>query len=162
MAEKDLRRMNRAELIEIIYVMQQNEKALRQENDDLRQQRDEKLIRMREAGSIAEAALRLNHIFEDAQNASRQYLDSLEALATSEDEQTRQIIGEAKEQARKTLEDANEQARSLLSDARSEAEKVKQEAPKLLADARAQAERTRQEAQEEADSLVADAQAQAE
>ncbi|MCD7960056.1 MAG: hypothetical protein LUF89_11470 [Ruminococcus sp.] len=66
MAEKELRRMNRTELIEIIYALQQNKKTLREENEKLRRQLKEKLLRMENAGSIAEAALSLHHIFEDA------------------------------------------------------------------------------------------------
>ena len=36
MAQKELRRMNRVELIEIIYALEQNEEELKQENQELR------------------------------------------------------------------------------------------------------------------------------
>ncbi|MCD8090051.1 MAG: DNA repair protein [Clostridiales bacterium] len=78
--EKELRRMNRTELIEIIYVLQQNEKTLRQENEELKEKLKEKTIRIAEAGSIAEAALSLNRIFEDAQAAAEQYLHSVKEM----------------------------------------------------------------------------------
>ncbi|MCD8346691.1 MAG: hypothetical protein LUD16_01830, partial [Lachnospiraceae bacterium] len=77
MADKELRKMNRTELIEIIYALQQNEHSLRAENKELRRQLDDKLLRMKNAGSIAEAALSLNQVFEDADAAARQYVDSL-------------------------------------------------------------------------------------
>ncbi|MCD8378749.1 MAG: hypothetical protein LUC95_00155, partial [Lachnospiraceae bacterium] len=70
MAEKELRKMNRTELIEIIYALQQNEKSLRRENEDLHEQLEDKTIRLEKSGSIAEAALGLNHIFEDAEKAA--------------------------------------------------------------------------------------------
>ncbi|MCD8126758.1 MAG: DNA repair protein [Clostridiales bacterium] len=79
MAEKELRKMSRTELIEIIYALQQNERSLREENEDLRRRLEDKTIRIENAGSIAEAALSLNRIFEDAQAAAQQYLDSLRA-----------------------------------------------------------------------------------
>ncbi|MCD8077152.1 MAG: DNA repair protein [Lachnospiraceae bacterium] len=79
MAEKELRKMNRTELIEIIYALQQNERILRRQNEELRSQLDDKILRMEKAGSIAEAALSLNHIFEDAEAAAQQYLESLRA-----------------------------------------------------------------------------------
>lgn len=80
MAEKELRKMSRTELIEIIYALQQNEKTLREENKELCRQLEDKTIRIENAGSIAEAALSLNRIFEDAQAAAQQYLDSVRML----------------------------------------------------------------------------------
>ncbi|MCD7777998.1 MAG: DNA repair protein [Clostridiales bacterium] len=78
--EKELRKMNRTELIEIIYALQQNEKNLRTENEKLKEELNEKIIRLEQAGSIAEAALSLNRIFEDAQAAAEQYLYSVKEL----------------------------------------------------------------------------------
>ncbi len=72
-----MRRMSRTELIEIIYALQQNERTLREEKDVLQKQLEEKVLRLEKAGSIAEAALSVNHIFEDAENAAQQYIDSL-------------------------------------------------------------------------------------
>lgn len=83
MADKELRGMNRTELIEIIYALQQEERTLRAENEQLHRQLEDRTLRMEKAGSIAEAALSLNHIFEDAEAATRQYLDSLKALNES-------------------------------------------------------------------------------
>ncbi|MCD7763292.1 MAG: hypothetical protein LUI14_08875 [Lachnospiraceae bacterium] len=77
MAEKELRRMNRTELIEIIYALQQNGKMLQQEKEELQRQLKDRTIRIENAGSIAEAALSLNRIFEDAEAAAQQYLDSI-------------------------------------------------------------------------------------
>ncbi len=82
--EKELRKMNRTELIEIIYVLQQNEKTLRRENEELKEMLKEKTIRIAEAGSIAEAALSLNRIFEDAQAAAEQYLHSVREMCEGE------------------------------------------------------------------------------
>ncbi|MCD8117374.1 MAG: hypothetical protein LUE21_09730 [Oscillospiraceae bacterium] len=95
MADKELRKMNRTELIEIIYALQQNERTLRTENEKLRRQLDDKLLRMESAGSIAEAAMSLNHVFEDAEAAARQYLDSLRYV----DENVDKILSEARQQA---------------------------------------------------------------
>ncbi len=79
MAEKELRKMNRTELIEIIYALQQNEKTLRAQVEELTRQLEDKHLRLERAGSIAEAALSMNHIFEAAQAAADQYLLSVRA-----------------------------------------------------------------------------------
>ncbi len=78
MASKELRRMNREELIEIIYALQQNEKRLEEENRELQRKLEERKITIEKAGSIAEAALQLNRIFEAAQEAADQYLLSVQ------------------------------------------------------------------------------------
>ena len=72
MAERELRRMNRMELIEIIY-------ALKQQNANLRRQLADRTLRLEQVGSIAEAALSLNRVFEAAQAAADQYLESVKA-----------------------------------------------------------------------------------
>ncbi len=46
MADKELRKMNRVEMIEIIYALQQNQRALREENEDLRRQLEDRRLRM--------------------------------------------------------------------------------------------------------------------
>ena len=53
MAERDLKKLNQADLIEIIYQLQLNEDQLRKENEQLRQQLEERRIRIATAGSIA-------------------------------------------------------------------------------------------------------------
>jgi len=99
MADKELRKMNRTELIEIIYAMQQNERTLREENEKLQRLLHDKMIRLGRSGSIAEAALDLNHIFEDAEAAAQQYLESLK----DKDEQASQILTDAREKADEIL-----------------------------------------------------------
>ncbi|MCD7839295.1 MAG: hypothetical protein LUG46_01560 [Erysipelotrichaceae bacterium] len=72
--KKELRKMNRTELIEIIYALQQNEKLLRKENEELQQKLNDKILIIDQAGSIAQASISLNHVFDDAQCAAEQYL----------------------------------------------------------------------------------------
>ena len=101
MADKELRKMNRTELIEIIYALQQNERTLRAENAHLRQQLDDKLLCLERSGSIAEAALRVNHIFEDAERAARQYLDSIQAA----DAEAAQMLAAAEKRLERTKQE---------------------------------------------------------
>ena len=79
MAERELRRMNRMELIEIIYALKQHEEELEQQNANLRRQLADRTLRLEQVGSIAEAALSLNRVFEAAQTAADQYLESVKA-----------------------------------------------------------------------------------
>lgn len=73
MTDKELRRLSRSELIDIIY-------ELKVENEELYKEKSEKTIAMEEAGSIAEAALGINRVFEAAQAAADQYVSSIIAM----------------------------------------------------------------------------------
>ena len=80
MTDKELRKLKREDFIEIIYQYQRREQLLLQENAKLHQQLEDKYTRIRNAGSIAEAALSLNHVLEDVQAAADQYLEEIKAL----------------------------------------------------------------------------------
>lgn len=114
MADKELRKMNRAELIEIIYALQQNEMMIREENGELRRRLDEKQLKINKAGSIAEAALSLNRIFEDAQNAADQYLFSLNCAEAQRED----ILNRAEEEAERLVREAREECKAMRKKAR--------------------------------------------
>lgn len=80
MTDKELKRLSRAELLELLLEQVEENEQLRSEISDLREQLNDRIIKINEAGSIAEAALRLNGVFEAAEAAARQYVDSLKEL----------------------------------------------------------------------------------
>ena len=96
MPDRELRRMRRAELVEIILALKQTEDRLRAENAALSAQLQERQIHIENAGSIAQAALELNHVFEAAQAAADDYAASVRAKADAE---AAQIIARAKAEA---------------------------------------------------------------
>jgi len=71
MADRELRRMHRAELIEIIYALKQSEDQLKAQNAALTAQLQDRQLRLESAGSIAQAALELNNVFAAAQAAEK-------------------------------------------------------------------------------------------
>lgn len=77
MTDRELRRLGRAELVEIIYTLQKQNAACQAENSRLQAALDEKNLKIANAGSIAQAALSLSGIFEAAQAAADQYLASV-------------------------------------------------------------------------------------
>ena len=81
MTDKEFKRLSRADLIDIIYELQRQKEAAEAQAEQLRQRLDEKEIRIAKAGSIAEAALQINGIFEAAQAAADHYLTSVRANA---------------------------------------------------------------------------------
>lgn len=80
MTDKELHKLKRSELLEMMIAqgkeIERLQKCLSEAEEELRNRR----IVMENAGSIAEAALQLNHIFETAQQAADQYLESVRQL----------------------------------------------------------------------------------
>ena len=79
MPDRELRHMRRTELVEIILALKQSEDQLRAENAALSAQLQERQIHIENAGSIAQAALELNKVFEAAQAAADEYVASVHA-----------------------------------------------------------------------------------
>lgn len=75
--DNTLRRLNRAQLLDLLYDAVKEKEDLERELEETRRQLSEKNIQIAESGSIAEAALKLNRVFEQAQAAADQYLFSI-------------------------------------------------------------------------------------
>ena len=86
MTDKELRKLNRSALLEMLVEQSR-------ENDRLRAQVDElqRLLSDRQAGSIAEASLQLNQVFEAAQQAAEQYLENIRSLSGRQEQVCQQI-----------------------------------------------------------------------
>ena len=86
MTDRELRRLGRAELVDIIYELQSRNQQCEAEIEKLQKALDDKILKIASAGSIAEAALKLSGIFEAAPAAADQYLASLEARMGRDEE----------------------------------------------------------------------------
>ena len=80
MTEQKLRKLSRMELLEMLLEQSKEVERLRQENQRLAEQLESRRIMIDEAGSIAEAAMELNQIFETAQRTADQYLQNVRQL----------------------------------------------------------------------------------
>lgn len=77
MTDNELKRMSRTDLLEILLAQSREIERLRDEVAELNDRLEEREILMSRSGSIAEASLRLNRVFEAAQKAADQYVDSV-------------------------------------------------------------------------------------
>ena len=77
MTDKELRRLSRAELLEMLLMLKEENEKLKQAEAQLQNRR----IMIKEAGSIAEAALQLNDVFAAADRAVQQYLENVRCMA---------------------------------------------------------------------------------
>lgn len=97
MKPKELKKMTRYELIEIIYELEKQNQSLQQELDAANQKLQERTIMVEESGSIADAALRLNHVFESVQGAVTDYVNNMKRITL---EKCEKIIRETELEAK--------------------------------------------------------------
>jgi cell division septum initiation protein DivIVA len=107
MISKELRKLSRRELVDIIYQLKKNEQEKQAEIAALEEALQEKRIRISVAGSIAEAATDITQIFSVAQRAADLYLHEISAMKE-----------ETEKECAKMLEDARKQAETILAEAR--------------------------------------------
>ena len=77
MENKELRRLSRTDLLEMLLDLSRENEQLKQEVEELRKQLNDRYIAVEEMGSLAEAALKLNGVFEAAQAACDQYIENI-------------------------------------------------------------------------------------
>ena len=80
MTEKELKKLSRQELLEILLAQSKKIDRLQRQLHEAKEELNKKELNISEAGSIAEASLVLNNIFTDAQNAADQYLDNIRRM----------------------------------------------------------------------------------
>lgn len=97
MKPKELKKMTRYELIEIIYELEKQNQSLQQDLDAANQKLQERMIMVEESGSIADAALRLNHVFESVQGAVTDYVNNMKRITL---EKCEKIIRETELEAK--------------------------------------------------------------
>ena len=77
MEQKELKRLKRKELLELMLEQAKRIQELELELKSVQDELDSKRIKIKESGSIAEASLKLNEVFESAQKAVDQYYENI-------------------------------------------------------------------------------------
>lgn len=129
MTEKDLRKLSRKELLELLLKQTEHSEHLERKLRRAEEKLNDKTLVETEAGSIAEASLRLNGVFEAAEAAASQYLENVKKLS----ENSEQLLQNAEAEALK-------KASAIIADAQKRAEQREAEAEKKLNEINAQIE----------------------
>ncbi len=82
MTDKELRKLNRKELLEILVSQQKEIDRLRSELQQAKEELQDRRIAIEKAGSLAEASIAMTNLFEEAQKAADIYLHNIYALGT--------------------------------------------------------------------------------
>jgi cell division septum initiation protein DivIVA len=105
MVSKELRKLNRRELIDIIYQMKKNEQQMQEQIAALQAELEEKRLRLSQAGSIAEAALAVTNVFSAAQEAANLYLQEISSMKEETEIECKKILEQARNAAAKSGSD---------------------------------------------------------
>lgn len=107
MTDQEFKRLNRSQLIDVIYQLQLQIDQLTEEKESLEKALEDKRLRMRNVGSLAEAVLEVNDVFLSAQNAAAQYLSEIEAMHAEMETERQRLLAEAQAEADMIIATAN-------------------------------------------------------
>ena len=133
MTDKDLRKLNRAELLQMLLDQSRQNDALRAQLDQANAQLASRQVALDEAGSIAEAAMQLNQVFASAQRAADQYLENIRTLSGRQEAVCAKSEAESRSKCEQMLAETQKKCQSLEEQTRARCEAMTSEAERKSA-----------------------------
>ena len=106
MTDKELQRLSRSELLEILVAQATENDRLKTRLEQAEAQLRNRRIVMDKVGSLAEAALSLNGAFQAADAAAQQYLENIRRISGQQDELCRAMKEKAEKEAARIRQEA--------------------------------------------------------
>lgn len=101
LTDNELRKLKRIELLELLIEQKKENQQLREKLAEAEDKLKDRQIVISEAGSIAEAALKLNEVFKAADEAAKQYIESVAVTNTNATyEEAAKLLEQTKEKCR--------------------------------------------------------------
>ena len=133
MTEKELRRLGRGDLLNLLLEQSRENQRLREQLQAAQDALADKAICIDQAGSIAEASLQLNGVFQAAERACQQYTENIVRLSQHQQvicaqrekesqEKALQIVADAQKQAADATTAAQKQCDEMLKKAKAESQ----------------------------------------
>ena len=105
MTEKELKKLNRYQLLELLIIQTERADKLQTALEEAERRFNDQEISISALGSIAEASLHLNGVFQAAQDAADMYINAAKKRAEAIEAETRKkdaaIIDQALKEARR-------------------------------------------------------------
>lgn len=124
MIGKELKKLSRRELVDIIYQMKKNEQQMQEEIAALQEALREKRIRLSMAGSIAEAAADITQLFSTAQRTADLYLREVACLKEETEHECEKLLEDARKRVNDMMADGQKRLSDLNACYQSEYEKL--------------------------------------
>lgn len=122
MMDQNLAKLKRSDLLELLVKFSEENEILIVEKESLQLQLQERTLSLREAGSIAEASLRLHHVFENAQQAADQYLENVKNLSGSAQAEADALLTATRRECALQEDAARQQCETMLTEAKQQCE----------------------------------------
>ena len=111
MTDRQLRKASRSDLLKLLLEEKKVNEALRDRIQQMQLRLDNRQLHMNQAGSLAEAALKLSGIFDAAESACQYYTENIRALSGRQEEICRKMEQETREKCDRMLEQAKQMSR---------------------------------------------------
>lgn len=116
MTERELKKLSRADLLQLLLDERRENERLQKKLKESEEKLNERTIALEEAGSIAQAVMKLNGVFEAAEAAASQYVENVQRLSSEKEAKCWQIEIEAKERAQSIIDEAQDYSRKVHSE----------------------------------------------
>ncbi|MDY4105807.1 MAG: hypothetical protein SOY37_09535 [Oscillospiraceae bacterium] len=132
MTDKELKRMSRAELLQMLITQVEENQSLQTRLEAAETQLKDRSLAVSETGTMAEAALSLNGVFQAADAAAQQYLDNIRQMQERQELLYQEAEDEAKRNADAIVAEADAYSRKAHADADAYWEEVRARVDSLL------------------------------
>lgn len=106
MTERELKKISRVDLLEMLLAQSKELEQLHRELDMAKAELANRKIALEESGNIADAALKLNGVFEAAQAAAEQYVENVTEHSRTVEERCRKLEEETEKNCKKMVSEA--------------------------------------------------------
>ena len=117
MTDKELKRLSRSELLEMLIAQMKENEALQSRLEQAEAQLNDRKIAVEKAGTLAEASLSLNGVFQAAEAAAQQYLENIERMSGQQETICRNMQAEAEAKAAEIVREAQEYSKKTHAEA---------------------------------------------
>ena len=135
MTDQELRKLSRKDLLELLITQGRERDALQTELEQVKTALTNRQLQIEQAGSIAEASLQLNGVFEAGQAAAQQYLENIrqrseqiEAVCDKREAACAQLEAETQRKVDQQLKEAARAAREMEAETRRKCQALETEA----------------------------------
>ena len=113
MTDKELQKLSRSALLEMLLEQSRENDRLRAQVEKLARQLSDRQFKIDQAGSIAEASMQINQVFDSAQAAAEQYLENIRALSGRQEQICRKLEEESTQKANALLAETERKCRTM-------------------------------------------------
>ena len=128
MTEKEIKKLSRPDLLQMLIDQSEELKLVKEKLSEAEEKLAQKEIALNEAGSIAEAALKINGVFEAAEASAQQYLESIKKLSERQDALSRVSERETREKCERQISETQKYCANLEEEARIRCAEMKRKA----------------------------------